>query len=160
MTVVGDSSSLQPDPDVDVAAAPLSSDVDVVLVDDDPGIAALVKRVMDSHGHSLKWFDDGVAAVGVLCQPRISLRAKLILLDVSIPGLGGFGVLHYLRRDGVLEQSQIIMLTASVSEDDVRQAIDMGAIGYLAKPLNIRLLIDRVERVLRPSAESQPPSAS
>ena len=43
------------------------------------------------------------------------------------------------------------MLTASASETDVRQAIGLGASGYLAKPLDIRLLVDRVQRALRRS---------
>ena len=70
---------------------------------------------------------------------------------VATAGLGGFGVLHYLRRDNVLEQSRVIMLTASASEQDVRQAIGLGASSYLAKPLDLRLLVDRVHRALRRS---------
>jgi DNA-binding response OmpR family regulator len=134
---------------------------DVALVDDDPVIAALVKRVLAKHGFSLRWFADGVAAVGALCQPNASLQVKLILLDVSMPGLGGFGVLHYLRRDGVLEQSRVIMLTASASEKDVRQAIDLGATGYLTKPLDPRLLLDRVHHALgRPPIPDAPDDPS
>jgi DNA-binding response OmpR family regulator len=123
-------------------------DADIAIVDDDPVIAALVKTVLARQGFSVAWFADGVAAVAALCPPDACLRAKLILLDVSMPGLGGFGVLHYLRRDGVLDQSRVIMLTASASEENVRQAISLGATGYLAKPLDIGLLISRVRRLL------------
>jgi len=138
--------------ELDTCAALLGPEVDVALVDDDPVIAALVKRVLAKEGYSVAWFADGVAAVAALCEPSASMRAKVILLDVSMPGLGGFGVLHYLRRDGVLDQSRVIMLTASASEKDVRQAIGLGATGYLAKPLDLRLLIDRIRRLLpRPS---------
>jgi DNA-binding response OmpR family regulator len=144
----------------DEPTAVIGPDVDVALVDDDPMIAALVKRLLAKHGHSVTWFADGVAAVAALCEPNPPLRAKLILLDVSMPGLGGFGVLHYLRRDGVLEESKVIMLTASASEHDVRLAIGLGASGYLAKPLDIRLLVDRVERTLRRSAAAALAQAS
>jgi DNA-binding response OmpR family regulator len=120
---------------------------DVALVDDDPVIARLVKRMLMRQGYSVTWFADGVGAVAALCSPS-TFRTKLILLDVSMPGLDGFGVLHYLRRDGVLDQSGVIMLTASASEHAVRHAIGLGAIGYLAKPLDIRLLLDRVQRSL------------
>jgi DNA-binding response OmpR family regulator len=137
--------------DLDADVVPVGSEVDIAVVDDDPVIAALVKRVLEKQGYSVTWFADGVAAVGALCQPSASLQAKLILLDVSMPGLGGFGVLHYLKRDGVLDQSRVIMLTASASEQDVRRAMGLGATGYLAKPLNIRLLVDRIHRLLRPS---------
>ena len=128
--------------------ASVDNETDVALVDDDPVLAALVKRVLAKQGHSVTWFGDGLLAVAELCKPGGSLHAKVILLDVSMPGLGGFGVLHYLRRDGVLDASRVIMLTASASEDDVRQAIRLGATGYLAKPLDIRLLVDRVHRLL------------
>jgi CheY-like chemotaxis protein len=126
----------------------LNGDVDIALVDDDPVIGVMIKRVLVSKGYSVTWFEDGLAAVAAMCKPNVSVRAKLILLDVSMPGLGGWGVLHYLSRDGVLDTSRVIMLTASTSEQDVRQAIGLGATGYLAKPLNIRLLIQRVKRAL------------
>jgi len=88
-----------PGPEVAV----VGRDASVVLVDDDPVIATLVKRVLAKHGLTVAWFPDGVAAVAALCPPTAWLQVKLILLDVSMPGLGGFGVLHYLRRDGVRE---------------------------------------------------------
>jgi two-component system OmpR family response regulator len=66
-----------------------------------------------------------------------------------MPGLGGFGVLHYLRRDGVLDQTRVIMLTSSTTEHDVRQAISLGARGYLAKPLDIPVLLGRIYSSLR-----------
>jgi DNA-binding response OmpR family regulator len=138
---------LRSDRTADVAV--VDHETDVALVDDDPVLAALVKRVMARQGYSVTWFEDGVAAVAALCQPTGHLKAKLILLDVSMPGLDGFGVLHYLQRDRVLAHSRVIMLTASASEDDVRQAISLGATGYLAKPLDIRILVDRVDRCLR-----------
>jgi DNA-binding response OmpR family regulator len=126
----------------------MNGDVDIALVDDDPVIGVMIKRVLVSKGYSVTWFADGLAAVAAMCKPTPSIRAKLILLDVAMPGLGGWGVLHYLHRDGVLDSSRVIMLTASTSEQDVRQAIGLGATGYLAKPLNIRLLILRVKHAL------------
>jgi CheY-like chemotaxis protein len=132
-----------------VEVAVVGEDADVAVVDDDPVIAALVKHVLGKQGHRVNWFADGVSAVAALCQPSAWLQVKLILLDVSMPGLGGFGVLHYLRRDGVLDKSHVVMLTASASEQDVRQAIALGATGYLAKPLNIRLLLDRTRPLMR-----------
>ncbi len=126
--------------------------VDVALVDDDPVLAALVKRVLTRHGYSLTWFVDGFAAVAALCSPSASLRARIILLDVSMPGMDGFGVLHYLQRDGVLEHSRVIMLTASASEIEVRRAISVRATGYLTKPLDVGLLVGRINRVFNQPA--------
>jgi DNA-binding response OmpR family regulator len=125
------------------------ADVDVAVVDDDPVMGALVKRILSMRGYSVTWFADGVTAVAALCLPTVSLRARLILLDVSMPGMGGFDVLRRLQRDGVLEHSRVIMLTASAFEQDVRQAIGLGATGYLAKPLDISVLLGRVYSVLR-----------
>jgi CheY-like chemotaxis protein len=143
-----DTDLIDPDADTGMVAADLDLALDVALVDDDPVIGVMITRVLVSKGYSVTWFEDGLAAVAALCKPNPSVRAKLILLDVSMPGLGGWGVLHYLARDGVLDNSRVIMLTASTSEQDVRQAIGLGATGYLAKPLNIRLLILRVKHAL------------
>jgi CheY-like chemotaxis protein len=131
-----------------VEVAVVGEDADVVLVDDDPVIATLVKRVLTKQGYRVNWFPDGLAAVAALCKPSAWLQVKLILLDVSMPGMGGFVVLDRLRSDGVLDHSRVIMLTASVTEVDVRKAIGLGATGYLAKPLDVHLLQDRVQRVL------------
>jgi DNA-binding response OmpR family regulator len=142
----------QPDPNAVVRA-----EVDVALVDDDPVMAALVKRILLMRGYSVAWFADGLTAVAALCPPNVSMRARLILLDVSMPGMGGFDVLDRLRRDGVLDHSRVIMLTASAFEQDVRKAISLGATGYLAKPLDISVLLGRVYRALRRHSGGIPP---
>jgi DNA-binding response OmpR family regulator len=134
-------------PDPEAGLRPAAIRTDIAIVDDDPVLAGLAKRVLTRQGYTTTWFADGVVGVAALCHEKTH-RARLILLDVSMPGLDGFEVLRYLRQFGVLDQSKVIMLTASASEDDVRQAIGLGAIGYLAKPLDIRLLIHRVQRSL------------
>lgn len=148
MTILRDFGPVHRTDPKDVAGV-VGADVDVALVDDDPVMAALVKRILSTRGYSVTWFADGLTAVAALCLPTVSLRARLILLDVSMPGMGGFDVLHRLQRDRVLDHSRVIMLTASASEQDVRKAIGLGATGYLAKPLDISVLLGRVYSVLR-----------
>ena len=119
--------------------------VNILLVDDQPAKLLSYEVILSELGENL--IKAGSAREAL--EQLLKVDVALILLDVSMPGLGGFGVLHYLRRDGVLDQARVIMLTASASEDDVRQAIGLGATGYLAKPLDIRLLVDRVDRCMR-----------
>jgi CheY-like chemotaxis protein/HPt (histidine-containing phosphotransfer) domain-containing protein len=122
--------------------------VDVLLVDDDEVFADFVVETLSSRSHQVCWLPDGDSARTALCGPTASLRARLILLDVEMPGLDGFGVLKHLVRSGVTRHSSVIMLTRRTMADDIVRAHGLGVVDYLAKPLSAPMLVDRVDRAL------------
>ena len=83
-----------------------------------------------------------------LTGPDPELRPELILLDVDLPGLDGISVLRQLARDGVLDRSRVIMLTARAGETEVLEALELGAVDHVAKPFSVPVLMQRVRRAL------------
>jgi diguanylate cyclase (GGDEF)-like protein len=122
---------------------------DVVLVEDDEALGALLVHALETRGLQVEWLRDGEAAVSALCGPRPALRARAALLDVDLPGRDGLGVLRALARDGVLERTRAIMLTVRAGEREVLDALELGAFDHVAKPFSIPVLLQRVRRALR-----------
>lgn len=72
----------------------------------------------------------------------------MVLLDVDIPGLNGFDVLHRLQSHGVLSHLRVIMLTARAGENEVVTSLSQGAFDHIAKPFSLPILMQRIRRAL------------
>ena len=120
--------------------------VDVVLVEDDDSIADVVEYALDLQGYRLERFVDGAEAARVLTSGEVF--GRIILLDVGLPGLDGFGVLRRLSAEGVLDESHLIMLTARSSESERLRALEFGATDHIAKPFSVPVLLGRLDQVL------------
>jgi diguanylate cyclase (GGDEF)-like protein len=123
--------------------------VDVLVVDDDEALAALLVHALETRGYSVRWLSDGREAVEALGGPRPALRARLVLLDVDLPGYDGLSVLRALARDRVLDRTRVVMLTVRAGQREVLDALEMGAVDHVAKPFSIPVLLQRVRRALR-----------
>ena len=122
--------------------------VDVVLVDDDESLAAVLTHALDSRGYSSQWISDGHVAVESLTGPESTLVPRMVLLDVNLPGLDGLAVLRRIREESRLENTRVVMLTARASEKEVLRALDLGAFDHIAKPFSLQILMRRVRRAL------------
>ena len=121
--------------------------VDVVVVEDDDVVAELLAHALAGGGYSSLRVRDGQAAVELLTGAS-RRPARLILLDISLPGLDGFTVLAHLRREGVLETTRVIVLTARSSEPEILRALEAGAVDHVGKPFSLPILMQRVRRAL------------
>jgi CheY-like chemotaxis protein len=126
--------------------------VDVLVVDDDEVFADFVVETLSSRSHQVCWLPNGESARTALCGPTASLRTRLILLDVEMPGMDGFAVLKHLVHDGVTRHTSVIMLTRRTMADDIVRAHHLGVVDYLAKPVTAPILLDRVDRALEAQA--------
>lgn len=131
------------------AAQVAPSQADIVVVDDDDLLAGLLTDSLHTRGYQTLRFGDGREAVDALsgAAPRVS--PALILLDVDLPGLDGLSVLRQLARDGVLDRTRVIMLTAHSGEAEIVESLELGAIDHVSKPFSVPVLIQRVRRALR-----------
>jgi two-component system response regulator BaeR len=120
----------------------------ILIVEDEPKIAALLADYLRSHGgfdcHTVHRGDEALEAFR-------STRADLVLLDLMLPGLDGLEVCKQLRADGDVP---VIMLTARVEEIDRLLGLELGADDYICKPFSPREVVARVKAVLRRSARS------
>ena len=122
--------------------------IDVVLVEDDEALAALLMHALESRGYHAQWLQDGEHAAELLGGARPRLRTRAVLLDVDLPGLDGLSVLRRLASDGVLHGTRVIMLTIRATESEVVQALELGAWDHVAKPFSVPVLLQRLQRAL------------
>lgn len=115
----------------------------VLIVEDDETMSALLERALREEGEAVVVERDGVAAVEI----ARSHPFDVIILDVMLPGLDGFGVVHRLRQRGC--QTPVLMLTARDTNRDVVHGLNVGADDYLTKPFDLEVLIARVRAVAR-----------
>ncbi|MHA7224074.1 response regulator [Arthrobacter sp. RHLT1-20] len=139
---------------VDHAARPSAGnvaadfDVDVVVVEDDPLLAELLGHALTTRGYQFRLFSDGQAAAAELAGSPAALRSRVVLLDVDLPALNGFGVLRQMAMAENLVATRVIMLTAHSSETEIVNAMELGAFDHVAKPFSVPVLMQRVRRAL------------
>ncbi|HUI25154.1 MAG TPA: response regulator [Candidatus Kryptonia bacterium] len=124
----------------------------ILLVEDDDGHARLLERTLRRAGlgHRIVRVADGqdaldyLAVADGLADTDQHPRPGLILLDIRMPRLDGFEVLAHVRSDPVHRHTPIIMLTSTDNQHEVNRAYELGASGYVVKPVNVDLFTDRV----------------
>ena len=126
----------------------ISQNYDVVLVEDDAPLAEVLRRALETRGHRVYCLHDGQEAMDALGGPQPTLRAQLVVLDVSLPNLDGLTLLRRLGQDGVLRKTRVIMLTFHSSEAEVLEALELGAFDHVAKPFSLPVLMQRIRRAL------------
>ena len=117
----------------------------LLLVDDDADAVTLFKRAFDRAGiaHPLNVASSANEAIAYLNgEGKYRDRAAyplpaLVLLDVKMPGRGGFEVLEWIRKSSSVVPIRVIMLTGSPSQTDVNRAYQMGANSYVTKPVDL-----------------------
>lgn len=118
----------------------------VLVVDDDPDMAAFLARVLQKEGLAVDTVLDGNAAlVQVLASPP-----DLILLDVMLPGgMSGFDICEQLKRDEATALIPIVLVTALEDQQSRVRGIEAGADDFLSKPVKVEELIARVKTLRR-----------
>ena len=109
----------------------------------------MLLQALETRGYRTHWLTDGQTAVETLAGQHPVLKARVILLAVSLPGVDGFSVLKYLVQDRMLRDTQIVMLTGRATEPEELQALELGAFDYVAKPFSPPVMVQRIRRALR-----------
>lgn len=123
--------------------------VDVLLIEDDPAVATLLVHALESRQYVVRWLRDGQEAAESLLGERPEIRARLILLEVNLPGMNGLTLLRALAaRDG-LRHTRVIVLSARTTEAETVQAFELGAFDYVPKPFSVAVLTERIRRAMR-----------
>ena len=115
---------------------------EVLLVEDDPGDAGLVRIAMRRSHYScrLHHVADGGEAMAFLRRRGghdQAPRPDLILLDLNQPGRNGHEILEEIRADSVLRTIPVVILSTSGADRDVKKAYSLGASSYVAKPMDV-----------------------
>lgn len=122
----------------------------ILIADDRPSSRELLHVVLERAGYDVIEAQDGEAA---LEQIR-ARKPDLVLLDLQMPRLDGYGVLKAIRGDMQLAGLPVVALTASAMRGDRERILESGFTDYLAKPAGPDLLRETVARLLRESGSA------
>jgi two-component system alkaline phosphatase synthesis response regulator PhoP len=117
----------------------------VLVVEDEEDIRELVSYNLIKEGYQVSGAASGEEALAAV----ESMTPDLILLDIMLPGLDGLRVCRKLKDDPRFKSIPIIMLTAKGEEPDIVAGLNMGADDYVSKPFSPRVLLARIQAVLR-----------
>ena len=124
-----------------------------LVVEDDGNIAELLRLYLEKDGFEVQRAADGGEGVRLFR----SFAPDIVLLDIMLPVLDGWGVLRELRRDS---RTPVIMLTAKSETPDKVSGLEMGADDYVTKPFEVKELLARIHAVMRRSDDPEEPAQS
>ena len=122
--------------------------IKILVVDDESRMRKLVRDFLVKSNYSVLEAEDGEQAVDLFMETK---DIALIILDVMMPKLDGYGVAKEIRK---VSDVPIIMLTAKSDERDELKGFELGVDEYITKPFSPKILVARVEAVLRRSISS------
>lgn len=123
----------------------------ILVVDDKVSLRTLVKSYLTQSGFNVVEASNGREALFVARETR----PDLILLDIMMPELDGFGFMQQFKKQ---DDTPIIMITAKVEESDAVLGLELGADDYITKPFGMREMLARVRAVLRRFEKAAAPS--
>lgn len=119
----------------------------VLVVEDDPAIATLLRYNLEKQGYRIAEAGDGPEALLQLQEHK----PDLVLLDWMLPSLSGIEVCRQIRAKPATRDLPIIMVTARAEDRDAVRGLNIGADDYITKPFNTEALLARVRALLRRS---------
>ena len=122
----------------------------ILVVDDEIRMRKLLKDFLVKSGYEVLEAEDGEKAVDTFMMEK---EIALIILDVMMPKMDGWQVCREIRK---CSKVPIIMLTAKSSEEDELRGFELGVDEYISKPFSPKILVARVEAVLRRSNKTAP----
>ena len=138
------------------AAAPVHRRQSVLIVDDSELNRKMLGQMLGSR------FDIAEAASGEACLQLLEQNAtgiSLVLLDIHMPGIGGFTVLEEMNQKNLLEQIPVIMISSEDTVDAVRRAFDLGASDYISRPFDAKVVYQRIINTIQLYAKQRRLSA-
>lgn len=119
----------------------------ILVVEDDPTQAALLRYVLQDEGYNVVNVSDGALAV----DAALETKPSLVLLDVMLPNVDGYTICRWLRQDRRSKYLPIVMLTARDTIADKIEGLKSGVDAYVAKPFDLEELLLTVKRTIEVS---------
>jgi CheY-like chemotaxis protein len=116
----------------------------ILLIEDNKQNRVLMRQILTRHGYELLEAKDGLTGIEMA---RAHMPA-LILMDIQMPVMNGFMVIHELRNDVELRKIRVIAVTSFAMKSDREKALDAGFDEYVTKPIDTRTFPALVKKVL------------
>jgi len=118
----------------------------VYVADDEPELASMISEMLSDAGYAVNASPDGATLLRKVGEKR----PDLILLDINMPGMTGLEMLPKVKAER--PNVPVIMITAYGDETTVKRASELGAAGLLPKPIDFRLLRQKIDKRLERTA--------
>lgn len=116
----------------------------ILVADDDPVGRELIREILESQGYQVVEAGDGASALSAIQ----AVLPDLVLLDIQMPILDGFGVIQALRREHRFQSLPVFALTAFAMRGDREKALASGFNDYVAKPIDVSAFRELVRQAL------------
>lgn len=121
--------------------------VDILLIEDNEELRNLIKAFLERGGYAVAAVSSGEEALGWLGRER----AKLMLLDIMLPGMDGFALCDKVRKEN--NNIPIIILSACTEKEDQMNGFSLGADDYVEKPVDMDILLAKIGALMRRNYE-------
>ena len=127
----------------------MTADVKFLIVDDFSTMRRIVRNLLKEIGFAnAEEAEDGVVALSMLKANKFDF----VVSDINMPNMNGFELLKSVRSDEALKSIPFLMVTAEAKKDDIVQAAQGGASGYIVKPFTKATLEEKVQKILSKQA--------
>ena len=117
----------------------------ILLIDDEPDILDFLQYNLEKEGYKVYTANNGLVGVGMVQK----VKPDLVLIDVMMPVMDGIEACSTIRKDSSIQQPIIAFLTSRAEDYSQVAGFEAGADDYIAKPIRPRLLVSKVESLLR-----------
>lgn len=115
----------------------------ILVVDDIPTNIVLIQALLKGKNYEVIAARSGAEAL----EAAAIRKPDIIILDIMMPVMDGYEVLARLRSDGTTKDIKVVMLSALAKDEDVKNAMDLGADAYLKKPIIAKTLFELLEKL-------------
>ena len=116
----------------------------ILVVDDSTTNVVLLEAILDEKGYRIETALNAKEAYVIIAKQS----PDLILLDLLMPKISGFDFLAQIRSDEITKNTPVIVVSALTDEENISRIMDMGAIDFIKKPIDLQYLVEKVESVL------------
>ncbi len=123
----------------------------ILIAEDNPVNRELLRELLEMRGHTVAEACDGEEALGMIEQSQ----PDLVLLDIGMPLLDGFGVIRKIRENPRFASMPVVAVNAYAMQGDPEKILSSKFDGYLSKPVDARSLVQELDRVLSQQGEQE-----
>jgi CheY-like chemotaxis protein len=123
----------------------LSTTPKILVIDDSSVNNYLIENILMGKGYELFIAYSGTEALNYLR----TITPDLILLDIMMPGIDGYEILETIGSDNNLKNIPVIIVTARNEYYDKEKALNLGAVDYIVKPINVDTLLEKIKKALK-----------
>lgn len=116
----------------------------ILAIDDSPTMRSLIAMTLGEQDFEVSLAEDGIAGLARLAE----VDPHLVITDINMPGLDGFGVIEGVRRDPTYASTPVLVLTTENGPELKERARRSGATGWIVKPFDDEALVSIIRRVL------------